>query len=266
MWLRQQKNFRGLGRTSEVCREPVLLFANHRDTNFDLVRHLDASGIRHPLGDHFGHLAASGYLDLASPRLGLANLDAFRIRLHLRLAFGHRDFVRLDLFPPLGHAHGIGLLYFPVLGDRHLASANLLAGGRNADRVSPRFRLHDTSANRVVFRPLLGHGFWNLDRVGLLDLLAFRDRNLLGPSFFTSGRNADGIVPRFRLHDTSANGIVFRPLLGHALGNPHAVGLLDLAALRDRYLPSSDFFASGRNADGIVPRLRLHHAEQNCIV
>src|SRR5207253_1317092 len=159
-----------------------------------------------------------------------------------------------------------GLLDRPAFGDRNLLGPNLFTSGRNADGVIPRFRLHDTSANRVVFRPLLGHGFRNLDRVGLLDLLAFRDRNLLGPSFFTSGRDADGIVPRLRLHDASANGIVFGLLLGHAVGNAHGVGLLDLTALRDRYLPSSDFFASGRNADGVVPRLRLHHADENGVV
>src|SRR5207248_1835771 len=116
------------------------------------------------------------------------------------------------------------------------------------------------------FRPLLGHALRNSNRVGLLDRPAFGDRNLLGPNLFTSGRNADGIVPRLRLHDASANGVVFRPLLGYGFGNPDRVGLLDLTALRDRNLPGSDFFASRWNADGVVPRLRLHHAGHHGVV
>src|SRR5439155_8484613 len=113
---------------------------------------------------------------------------------------------------------------------------------------------------------LLRHALGNPHAVGLLDLTALRDRYLPSPDFFASGRNADGVVPRLRLHHAGENGVVLGLLLGYGFGNADRIGLLDLTAFRNRNLSSSDFLTSRRNADGVVPRLRLHHASENRVV
>src|SRR5438128_2686937 len=248
----KQKNFRGLGRPRKFSPEdesrrldpPSILITYDRYPNGDLVRHLDTSTVRHAFGDHLGHLTARRHLHLARPRFRLANHDAFLVGLRHRLAFRYGDLVGLDLFPSLGHAYGVGLLHFLVFGDRNLASANLLTGDRNADRIGSRFRPHGAHSNRVVFRPLLLNGFGNSNGVRLLHVTAFRDRNLLGPDFLPRSRDPNGVVPRLRLHNAGADSVIFRPLFGNAFRDANRIALLDLTALGDGNLPSPDLFTS----------------------
>src|SRR5207247_88621 len=135
-----------------------------------------------------------------------------------------------------------------------------LPRSRDPNCVVPRLRLHDAGADGIIFRPLFGNAFRDANRIGLLDLTALGDGHLPRPDLFTSRRNPDGVVPRLRLHDAGLHRVVFRPLLGYALGNSNRIGLLDGTTFRDWDLLRSDFLTAGGHANGVVSRFRPHLA------
>src|SRR2546430_11640848 len=130
--------------------DTVSLLRAHRHAHANLVRHLDAGAVGHPLGDDFRHAAISGYRNPPRANFGAALGHADGIALGLRAHFTYRDLVGLDLFTLHGHAHRERFLLLAAGGHRHHLGAGLRSASRDAHGVAPLLRAIIADVHRIV--------------------------------------------------------------------------------------------------------------------